>query len=170
MFLFAQRSRYASCWWVEDLLQACPAILESPPCSWGSAGRRNKPFSNGTYWCAILEGLDYLCNLCGFQVSPHATSSNADPLLFWGFSHSYHSVVNFYLHQSNWNSLKPPCCLTDQINNPQVELTWYYTLIKTVPFIFSPRSQHIWYKSKKQQHALFNTMINFFPRSHLKCN
>ena len=31
---------------------------------------------NGTYGCAILEELDYLCNLNGLQVPPHANSSD----------------------------------------------------------------------------------------------
>ncbi|KAJ8358739.1 hypothetical protein SKAU_G00152640 [Synaphobranchus kaupii] len=40
------------------------------------AGRHSKPSCDGTYGCAILEELDYLCNLNGLQVPPHATSSD----------------------------------------------------------------------------------------------
>ncbi|KAJ8355046.1 hypothetical protein SKAU_G00226130 [Synaphobranchus kaupii] len=40
------------------------------------AGRHTKPSCDGTYGCAILEELDYLCNLNGLQVPPHATSSD----------------------------------------------------------------------------------------------
>ncbi|KAJ8354561.1 hypothetical protein SKAU_G00221280 [Synaphobranchus kaupii] len=36
----------------------------------------DKPSCDDTYECAILEELDYLCNLNGLQVPPHATSSD----------------------------------------------------------------------------------------------
>ena len=47
----------------------------SPTHSWDCPGRHSKP-SCDTYGCAILEELDYLCNLNGLQVPPHATSSD----------------------------------------------------------------------------------------------
>ena len=41
-------------------------------------GRHLKSSYDCKYGCAILEELDYLCNLIGLQVPPHATSSDKD--------------------------------------------------------------------------------------------
>ena len=49
--------------------RAMAHLLVSPPHSWDCAGWSSKPSCDGTYGCAILEELDYLCNLNGLQVT-----------------------------------------------------------------------------------------------------
>ena len=76
LFLLAQRSRYRSCCWFNAHLHPCPCLLAVPTCSSHCAGRHGKPSCNGTHRCAILQQLDYLCNLTGLQVLPHDTNSD----------------------------------------------------------------------------------------------
>ena len=81
LFLLAQRSRYRSCCWVDALPQPCPALLVSWYLLYALEtvlGSHSKPSLCGTYECAILEELDYMCNLIELQVPPHATSSDKD--------------------------------------------------------------------------------------------
>ena len=66
LFLLTQRSRYRSCFWVDAL----PPPLSGSPLV--TAGLLVSPSS--MYGCATLEELDYLCNLIGLRVLPHATS------------------------------------------------------------------------------------------------
>lgn len=49
-------------------------FLVSPPHSWFCSGRHSKASCNGTHgWgCALLDKLDYLCNLNGLWVLSHA--------------------------------------------------------------------------------------------------
>ena len=37
-----------------------------------------QPYCDRMYGCAILEELDYLCNLSELKVQPHASSSDKD--------------------------------------------------------------------------------------------
>ncbi len=81
LFLLAQKNKYQSCCWVVCCLSVVPSSSPcvtglppiSRPCSLNCAGRHTKPPYNSTY------GWDYLCNLIGLQVLPHATSSHKDP-------------------------------------------------------------------------------------------
>ena len=93
------------------------------------AGRNSKPSFDCTSGCAVFEELDYLCNLIGLWVPPHATSNDKTlaehktregsvrkdqervivcdhHFPFRGLScfWTHHcTCCHFHLHQSRWN-------------------------------------------------------------------
>ena len=76
LFLLTEWSGQSCCWVVAlSSSRVMDRLLASPPCPWDCAWD-GKPSCDSTYGCAILEELDYLCNLNGLQVPPHATSSD----------------------------------------------------------------------------------------------
>lgn len=102
-----------------------------------------------TFLCPILEELDYLCNLTGL----HASSSDKDAgrtqnwssFLYnhslWivsqkqGFTlHCTHYQLHLDRNRRNWFAIT--CALLNgQIDIPDAELTWFYTMM-IVPLFF----------------------------------
>lgn len=56
--------------------QVTASLLVSLPCYQDYDGRHSQPACDCMDRCAILEELEYLCNLIGLQAQPHATSSD----------------------------------------------------------------------------------------------
>ena len=65
--------RYWSCYWVDEPLQACTALLVYRLVYWYLLHAAETVLQD-------LGGLDYLCNLIGLQVAPHATISDMDTI------------------------------------------------------------------------------------------
>ena len=83
LFLLKQRIRYRSCCWVDSLLRPCPALIVYHPVSWYLLHALERELGDSKPLCrmyryVLLEELDYLCNLIGLQVQPHATSKDKD--------------------------------------------------------------------------------------------